>query len=84
MDMIGEMIIAESVSSIGLSKEDYMSSYCIYEKTSPGTLYEPPESWCDINEDYDCENCPYYFSKEDYEDERLDYEYELYRESFDF
>ena len=84
MDGIGEMIIARSVLSIGLSKEDHMSWYCIHEKTWPGTLYEPPEAWCELDEDCDCEDCPHRYSQEDYEDDRADYEYERYRNSFDF
>ena len=84
MDGIGEMIIARSVLSIGLSKEDHMSWYCIHEKTWPGTLYESPEAWCELDEDCDCEDCPHRYSQEDYEDDRADYEYERYRDSFDF
>ena len=83
-EVIGEMIIARSVLSIGLSKEDHMSWYCIHEKTWSGTLYEPPEAWCELNEDCDCEDCPHRYSQEDYEDDRADYEYERYRDSFDF
>ncbi len=61
-----------------------MSWYCIHEKTWPGTLYEPPESGCKFDEDYDCENCPHRYSKEDYEDDKEDYEYEKYRSSLAF
>ena len=84
MDGIGEMIIARSVLSIGLSKEDHMSWYCIHEKTWPGTLYEPPEAWCELNEDCDCEDCPHRCSQEGYEDDRADYEYEIYRDFLGF
>lgn len=61
-----------------------MSWYCIHEKTWPETLYEPPEAWCELDEDCDCEDCPHRYSQEDYEDDRADYEYERYRDSFDF
>jgi len=84
MDGIGEMIIVRFVLFIGLSKEDHMSWYCIHEKTLPGTLYEPSEAWCELGEDCDYENCPHRYSQEDYEDDRADYEYERYRDSFDF
>ena len=61
-----------------------MSWYCIHEKTWPGTLYEPPKAQCELNEDCDCKDCPHRYSQEDYEDDRADYEYERYRDSFDF
>ena len=61
-----------------------MSWYCIHEKTWPGALYEPPEAWCGLDENCDCEDCPHRYSQEDYEDDRADYEYERYRDSFDF
>lgn len=61
-----------------------MSWYCVYEKTWPGTRYEPPETWCELNYDYDCESCPNRYSKEDYEADRADIEYERYRDSLDF
>ena len=61
-----------------------MSWYCIHEKTWPGTLYKPPEAWCELDEDCDCEDCPHRYSQEDYEDDCADYEYERYRDSFDF
>lgn len=65
-----------------------MSWYCIHEKTWGGTLYEPPEAWCEIDiceeENYDCEYCPYRCTPEDYEDDRMDYEYENYRDFFDY
>ena len=63
-----------------------MNWYCIHKKTWPGTYYEPPESWCELNpnDDYDCENCPYRYSKEDFDADRADYEYEKYKDSIDF
>ena len=61
-----------------------MSWDCIHKKTWPGTRYEPPEIWCELNKDYDCEDCPHKYSQEDSEDDRADYEYERYRDSFDF
>ena len=61
-----------------------MCWYCIHEKTWPGTLYEPPATWCELNEDCDCEGCPHRYSQEDYEDDYVDYEYERFRDSFDF
>ena len=62
------------------------SDDCIYRKTWTGNFYEQPEAWCSLDYDivYDCENCPYYYSKEDYEADRTDYEYEKYKYSFDF
>lgn len=59
-----------------------MSRYCIHEKTWPGTCYEPPETWCEF--DNDCENCPHRYSKEDYENDLADYEYDIYKDSLDF
>lgn len=60
-----------------------MSAACIHFKSYPGTLYEPPEAWCDIDEDgeYDCESCPHRYSEEDYEADRADFLYDLYRDS---
>ena len=60
------------------------SDECIYQKTWAGNFYEPPEAWCGRGYDHDCENCPHYYSKEDYEADRADYEYEKYKYSFDF
>ena len=81
---LGEKITVRFVLFIGLNKENYMSWYCIYEKTWSGTHYEPPETWCELNYDYDCESCPNRYSKEDYEADRADIEYERYRDSLDF
>ena len=60
------------------------SDECIYRKTWAGNFYEPPEAWCSLDYDYDCENCPHHYSKEDYEADRADYEYEKYKYSIDF
>ena len=61
-----------------------MSWYCVHEKTWPGNLYEPPESWCEIDDDYTCENCPLRHSKDDEEWDQVDYEYDRHIDSFDF
>lgn len=61
-----------------------MSWYCIYEKTQSKSFYEPSETWCELNEDCNCENCSYRCSQEDYEGNRADRDYEDYRVSFDF
>ena len=62
-----------------------MSWYCVHERIYPGTLYEPPESWCDIDDDCCCgDDCPHRYSREDYEADRADYEYDMYRDSIDF
>ena len=53
---------------------------CVYFKSWPGSRYEPPEAWCDINEEFDCENCPHYYSKEDFMYDRADFEYDYYRD----
>lgn len=37
-----------------------------------------PELICDLDEDCHCEECPYYFSKIDYEAEMADRAYEDY------
>ena len=57
-----------------------MSYYCIHEKTFKGSLYEPTETWCEFNEEHDCENCSNHYSQEDYEYDRADYEYEKYQD----
>lgn len=59
-------------------------SNCVHEKYHSATLYEPAEYWCNLNEDHDCENCPYYLTHEDYDSIFMDIEYEDFRESFDF
>ena len=57
---------------------------CVYKEAWGGSRYEPPESWCSFGYDvaHDCENCPYYYSKEDYEADRADFEYDRYKDSF--
>ena len=55
---------------------------CVYEEAWGGSRYEPSESWCSRGYDHDCENCPYYYSKEDYEADRADFEYDRYEDSF--
>ena len=61
-----------------------MSWYCIHEKTQSSTFYEPPETWCELKDDCDCENCSYKYSQEDYEGDLIDREYERYIDFFDF
>lgn len=88
MGGIGEMIIVRFVLSIGLNKRRKImfSDECIYRETWAGNFYEPPEAWCKLDYDYiyDCENCPYRYSKEDYAADKADYEYEKYKYSIDF
>lgn len=45
-----------------------MSEFCIYERRTRGTRYDPPEVWCVMNDDHDCENCSFRCSEEEYED----------------
>jgi len=74
---IGEMIIARFESSIGLNKEIYMSWFCIHEKVDAGTLYDPPEVWCELDCDYFCdENCPYRYSENDCQCDWADSQYD--------
>ena len=62
-----------------------MSAYCIHEKIWVDDFFEPIEYSCKVNDDHDCDNCPYRYSKEDYENDMIDYEYDRYIEdSFDF
>lgn len=61
-----------------------MSSFCIHEKTWGGSRYEPPEAWCELSYDECGENCPYRYSGDDFEDDRIDYEYDKYRDDFFF
>jgi hypothetical protein len=53
-------------------------------KTWAGSLYEPPESWCELNSEYSCDDCPYQYSKEDYECDYADFRMEINRDRFDF
>ncbi len=47
--------------------------YCIHNKMADGDWYNPPESWCSLDSEYPCgENCPYYYSKNDYEADAAD------------
>jgi hypothetical protein len=57
---------------------------CIYKKGWGGSRYEPSESWCNFGYDvvHDCEKCPFYYSKEDYEADKADFEYDRYKDSF--
>jgi len=46
-----------------------MSDFCIYEKTIAATYYDPPESWCTLDEDYECDYlCPFRLVQDDYDD----------------
>ena len=62
------------------------SSYCIHMTVYPATRYEPAECYCEYGEDdeYDCENCPHRYSKEDAEMEAADLAYARYRDEVDF
>ena len=51
-----------------------MSYFCIYEKSSEGSLYDPPEYWCELGLECDCSNCSHKWSQEDYEYELADRE----------
>lgn len=60
-----------------------MSWFCIHQHTWAGTLYDPPEAWCDYeNEVGDCDSCPYQYSREDYEADCADYEYDRQQRLF--
>ena len=62
-----------------------MSWDCVHEKRWPGNYYEPPEIWCELNPEHDCENCPYYYSEEDYEADKADFLYDMQKDRcFDF
>lgn len=53
-----------------------MSLFCIHEYIRPGNEYDPPEFWCEYeNEVMDCEHCPYRYSREDAEADEADREY---------
>lgn len=56
--------------------------FCIHMKTWTGSYYEPPESWCELNSEYGCDDCPDRYSKEDYEYDRADFEYEDHKGSY--
>ena len=62
----------------------YSASFCIHMKTMTGSYYEPSESWCELNSEYGCDDCPDRYSKEDYYNDRADYEYDRYRDSLEF
>jgi len=84
---IGEMIIVKSALFIGFCEEGHMAysaNFCIHMKTWAGSLYEPPESWCELNSEYSCDDCPYQYSKEDYECDYADFRMEIDRDRFDF
>lgn len=54
-----------------------MSWFCIHQRTWAGTLYDPPEAWCDYEDEVgNCDSCPYQYSREDYEADCADYEYD--------
>ncbi len=57
---------------------------CIYQKSYPNISFGPREVWCELGINKKCENCVYYCSKEDYEDNQVDYEYERYKDSLDY
>lgn len=61
-----------------------MDCYCIHRKTWPKTAYEPEEVWCELGLDNLCENCSDFRSKDDYEDDLADYNYERYEGSLDY
>ena len=62
-----------------------MSDFCIHEHVFSGSLYEPPESWCEFEEEVSsCEACPYRYSKEDRDADYADHIYEMKRDLVDF
>lgn len=61
-----------------------MSYFCIYEHVSKGSYYEPSKIWCEIDANHSCKDYPFHYSKEDYEDDRADFLYDNYKDSFDF
>ena len=58
--------------------------FCIHMKTWAGSYYEPSESWCELNSEYGCDDCPHRYSQEDYEGDLADCEYERHIDFFDF
>lgn len=60
-----------------------MGQSCIYESSWKG-IYEPlddrytPENDCEYNDKYDCEDCPYRYSYDDYKGDLADFAYEQY------
>lgn len=60
----------------------HSANFCIHMKIWSGSYYEPPEACCELDSEYDCDDCPYCYSKEDYECDCADYEYDRYRDSF--
>lgn len=61
-----------------------MSWYCIHERRSPGSWDEPPESWCELDGDCCCDECPNRYSREDYEGDLADLAYDRYVDSLVF
>ena len=62
-----------------------MSYFCVHEHSYSGNYYEPPEFSCDYeDEGYDCDECPYRYSKEDLEADRADMLYDMYKDFVDF
>lgn len=61
-----------------------MSCFCVYERIVQLSRDEPPEAVCEIDDDHDCENCSIMMSKEDFDCNKADIEYERNESSFDF
>ena len=38
------------------------------------------EGWCDMRVDVGCDECPYRYTEEDYENDLADYKYDTYRD----
>lgn len=56
--------------------------FCIHMKTWTCSYYDPPESWCELDSEYGCDDCPDRYSKEDYAYDIADFEYEDHKSSY--
>ena len=59
---------------------------CIHEKIVSYEKYDTPfEVACKLDKNNNCKDCPYYYSREDYEADMADDQYDKYiEERFDF
>ena len=60
----------------------YSNTFCIHMEYSGGSMYDPPEAECKLDSEYNCDDCPYYYSKEDHMDDLADFEYECSKDLF--
>ena len=61
-----------------------MTDFCAYQNVFRGNRYEPPEVWCEltVDEEYDCDSCPFRVSKEDCDEIEADRNYARYPDIF--